>query len=124
VLVIVPINEAALVMSLFLRKTAAHAIPKLYSLVPEMKEELITVVVIGSADMAFGEVCHDMNRGLIYSRLLSTDPAAAKEVFLAGKPLIAEETDLLEPTLLDEHICHIASLASGYHKPPTALFVE
>ena len=42
---------------------------------------------------------------------------------MAEKPLISEETDLLEPTLLDELICHIASLASVYHKPPTA-FVE
>lgn len=42
---------------------------------------------------------------------------------LAEKPLIAEETDLIEPTLLDELICHIASLASVYHKPPSA-FVE
>jgi len=63
------------------------------------------------------------DRGFIYWRLLSTDPAAAKDVVLAEKPLIAEETDLLEPTLLDELICHIASLASVYHKPPTA-FVE
>ena len=63
------------------------------------------------------------DRGFIYWRLLSTDPAAAKEVVLAEKPLISEETDLLEPTLLDELICHIASLASVYHKPPTA-FVE
>ena len=37
--------------------------------------------------------------------------------------MISEETDLIEPTLLDELICHIASLASVYHKPPTA-FVE
>jgi hypothetical protein len=29
----------------------------------------------------------------------------------------------LEPTLLDELICHISSLASVYHKPPNA-FVE
>lgn len=42
---------------------------------------------------------------------------------MADKPLISEETDLLEPTLLDELICHISSLASVYHKPPTA-FVE
>lgn len=63
------------------------------------------------------------DRGFIYWRLLSTDPAAAKEVVLAEKPLISEETDLIEPTLLDELICHIASLASVYHKPPTA-FVE
>ena len=52
------------------------------------------------------------DRGFIYWRLLSTDPAAAKEVVLAEKPLISEETDLIEPTLLDELICHIASLAS------------
>ena len=63
------------------------------------------------------------DRGFIYWRLLSTDPAAAKDVVPAEKPLIAEETDLLEPTLLDELICHIASLASVYHKPPRA-FVE
>jgi vesicle coat complex subunit len=63
------------------------------------------------------------DRGYIYWRLLSTDAAAAKCVVLAEKPLIAEETDLLEPTLLDELVCHIASLASVYHKPPSA-FVE
>ena len=39
------------------------------------------------------------------------------------KPLISEETDLIEPTLLDELICYIGTLASVYHKPPSA-FVE
>jgi len=39
-------------------------------------------------------------------------------VVLAEKPLISEETDLLEPTLLDELVCHIGTLASVYHKPP------
>uniref|UniRef100_A0A4W4FSF6 AP complex subunit beta n=1 Tax=Electrophorus electricus TaxID=8005 RepID=A0A4W4FSF6_ELEEL len=63
------------------------------------------------------------DRGYIYWRLLSTDPVAAKEVVLAEKPLISEETDLIEPTLLEELICHIGSLASVYHKPPNA-FVE
>ena len=58
------------------------------------------------------------DRGFIYWCLLSTDPAAAKEVVLAEKSLIADEADQLEPTLLDELICHIASLASVYHKPP------
>lgn len=63
------------------------------------------------------------DRGYIYWRLLSTDPVTAKEVVLSEKPLISEETDLIEPTLLDELICHIGSLASVYHKPPSA-FVE
>lgn len=30
---------------------------------------------------------------------------------------------MLEPTLLDELICHLASLASVYHRPPSS-FVE
>ncbi|XP_018425692.1 PREDICTED: AP-1 complex subunit beta-1 [Nanorana parkeri] len=63
------------------------------------------------------------DRGYIYWRLLSTDPVAAKEVVLAEKPLISEETDLIEPTLLEELICYIGTLASVYHKPPSA-FVE
>lgn len=59
----------------------------------------------------------------IYWRLLSADPAAAKQVVLAEKPLISEETDLLEPSLLDQLVCHIGSLASVYHKPPSS-FVD
>jgi hypothetical protein len=42
-------------------------------------------------------------------------------VVLCEKPLISEETDLLEPSLLDELLCHIGSLASVYHKPPRCL---
>ncbi|KAI1728991.1 non-SMC mitotic condensation complex subunit 1 domain-containing protein [Ditylenchus destructor] len=63
------------------------------------------------------------DRGYIYWRLLSADPAAAKEVVLAEKPLISEETDLLEPSLLSQLVCHIGSLASVYHKPPSS-FVD
>jgi hypothetical protein len=63
------------------------------------------------------------DRGYIYWRLLLTDPAAARAVVLCEKPLISEETDLLEPTLLDELICHISSLAAVYHKPPST-FVD
>ena len=39
---------------------------------------------------------------------------------MAEKPLICEETDLIEPSLLDELICHISSLASVYHRPPSS----
>jgi len=60
------------------------------------------------------------DRGYIYWRLLSADPGAAKEVVLAEKPLISEETDLLEPSLLNQLVCHIGSLASVYHKPPSS----
>ncbi|KAL7036751.1 hypothetical protein ACKWTF_008930 [Chironomus riparius] len=66
-IVMLAIKDSAQDMSPYVRKTAAHAIPKLYNLDPEQKEELITVIekllsdrttlVVGSAVMAFEEVC-------------------------------------------------------------------
>ncbi|CAF0929147.1 unnamed protein product [Didymodactylos carnosus] len=98
------------------------AIVKLFLKKPsETPQELVTrVLTLVTQDSDNPDL---RDRGYIYWRLLSTDPKAAKEVVLAEKPLISEETDLLEPTLLDELICHIGSLASVYHKPPNA-FVE
>jgi len=97
------------------------AIVKLFLKRPTDTQELVQQVLSLATQDSENPDLRD--RGFIYWRLLSTDPAAAKDVVLAEKPLIAEETDLVEPTLLDELICHIASLASVYHKPPTA-FVE
>uniref|UniRef100_A0A224X613 AP-3 complex subunit beta n=1 Tax=Panstrongylus lignarius TaxID=156445 RepID=A0A224X613_9HEMI len=66
-IVMLAIKDSASDMSPYVRKTAAHAIPKLYSLDPEQKDELIhviekllsdkTTLVVGSAVMAFEEVC-------------------------------------------------------------------
>ncbi|XP_015907382.1 AP-1 complex subunit beta-1 [Parasteatoda tepidariorum] len=97
------------------------AIVKLFLKRPTETQELVQQVLSLATQDSDNPDLRD--RGFIYWRLLSTDPAAAKEVVLAEKPLISEETDLLEPTLLDELICHISSLASVYHKPPSA-FVE
>ncbi|CAF0817452.1 unnamed protein product [Didymodactylos carnosus] len=98
------------------------AIVKLFLKKPsETPQELVTRVLTLVTQESDNPDLRD--RGYIYWRLLSTDPKAAKEVVLAEKPLISEETDLLEPTLLDELICHIGTLASVYHKPPNA-FVE
>jgi len=97
------------------------AIVKLFLKKPQETQELVQKVLSLATQDSDNPDLRD--RGYIYWRLLSTDPAAAKEVVLAEKPLISEETDLIEPTLLDELICHISSLASVYHKPPSA-FVE
>lgn len=97
------------------------AIVKLFLKRPTDTQELVQQVLSLATQDSDNPDLRD--RGFIYWRLLSTDPAAAKEVVLAEKPLISEETDLIEPTLLDELVCHIASLASVYHKPPSA-FVE
>uniref|UniRef100_A0A8D0H8P5 AP-3 complex subunit beta n=1 Tax=Sphenodon punctatus TaxID=8508 RepID=A0A8D0H8P5_SPHPU len=63
------IKEAAADLSPYVRKNAAHAIQKLYSLDPEQKEMLIEVIekllkdkstlVAGSVVMSFEEVCPD-----------------------------------------------------------------
>lgn len=97
------------------------AIVKLFLKKPTETQDLVqNVLTLTTQDTDNPDL---RDRGYIYWRLLSTDAAAAKDVVLSEKPLISEETDLLEPTLLDELICHISSLASVYHKPPNA-FVE
>ena len=63
------IKDCAQDMSPFVRKTVAHSIPKLHSLDPTQKEQLIDVIeklmkdqftmVIGSAIVAFEQVCPD-----------------------------------------------------------------
>lgn len=65
-IVMLAIRDSAQDMSPYVRKTAAHAIPKLYNLDPEQKDELVSVIekllsdrttlVVGSAVMAFEEV--------------------------------------------------------------------
>ena len=42
----------------------------------------------------------------------------AKDVVLSEKPVITSANDDLEPTLLDDLIKHIGTLASVYHKRP------
>uniref|UniRef100_A0A9I9CM22 Beta-adaptin-like protein n=1 Tax=Cucumis melo TaxID=3656 RepID=A0A9I9CM22_CUCME len=60
------------------------------------------------------------DRAYIYWRLLSTDPEAAKDVVLAEKPVIGDDSNLLDSSLLDELLANIATLSSVYHKPPEA----
>uniref|UniRef100_A0A1D1XM11 Beta-adaptin-like protein n=1 Tax=Anthurium amnicola TaxID=1678845 RepID=A0A1D1XM11_9ARAE len=58
------------------------------------------------------------DRAYIYWRLLSTDPEAAKDIVLAEKPVISDDSNQLDPSLLDELLANIATLSSVYHKPP------
>jgi AP-1 complex subunit beta-1 len=60
------------------------------------------------------------DRAYIYWRLLSTDPEAAKEIVLVEKPVISDTQDSLEPSLLDNLLGELGSLASVYHKPASS----
>ena len=63
------------------------------------------------------------DRAFIYWRLLSTDPEAAKRVVLAERPIIMDDTNTLEGSLLDELLQNMSTLASVYHKPAST-FVQ
>ena len=68
-IVMLAIKDCAQDLSPFVRKTVAHSIPKLYSLDPSQSDQLIDVIeklmkdqftmVIGSAIVAFEQVCPD-----------------------------------------------------------------
>lgn len=45
---------------------------------------------------------------------------AAKDVVLAEKPVISDDSNSIDPSLLDELLANIATLSSVYHKPPDA----
>lgn len=60
------------------------------------------------------------DRGFMYWRLLSADPEAAKAVVLAERPLIKDTSSALEPELLALLMENLGTLASVFHKPPTA----
>ncbi|CAG2171359.1 unnamed protein product [Oppiella nova] len=70
-IMLIAIRDCSNDMSPYVRKTAAHAIPKLYALDPDLKHEIIDIVerllndrtalVLGSAVAAFEEVCGDRN---------------------------------------------------------------
>jgi len=59
------------------------------------------------------------DRGFVYSRLLSFAPGSAKQVVLAERPMIVDNSTALEEKTLGELISNISTLASIYHKPPS-----
>jgi AP-1 complex subunit beta-1 len=64
------------------------------------------------------------DRGFVYWRLLSSSPDAARRVVLAEKPVIEDDTNRLEPDVLDELIGYMSTLASIYHKPPETFVMK
>ena len=58
------------------------------------------------------------DRAYVYWRLLSTDPEKAKAVVLADKPVISDNSNQLDNSLLNRLMTNLGTLASVYHKPP------
>lgn len=60
------------------------------------------------------------DRAYVYWRLLSSDPQIAKNVVLSARPPITSTIPVLPAPLLDSLLPHLSTLASVYHKPPSA----
>ncbi|KAK4703229.1 hypothetical protein P7C70_g2981, partial [Phenoliferia sp. Uapishka_3] len=58
------------------------------------------------------------DRGFIYWRLLSTDPAAATDIVFSEKPTISTESEAADTNVLDRLLLHAGTLASLYGKEP------
>lgn len=62
------------------------------------------------------------DRGYMYWRLLSTDPAAAKKIVMGEKPPITAESEKLDPKTLEELLLNVGTLATVYLKPVQQVF--
>ncbi|SPQ94595.1 AP complex subunit beta [Plasmodiophora brassicae] len=89
---------------------------KLFLKRPEAAQELVRRVLDLSTERSDNPDLRD--RGYVYWRLLSTDPAAAKKIVVALKPVISDDTGKLPDEALDVLLKNVATLASVYHKTP------
>lgn len=62
------------------------------------------------------------DRGFMYWRLLSSDPAAAKTIVMGTKPPITADSEKLDPVTLEELCLCIGTLATIYLKPVQQVF--
>lgn len=93
---------------------------KLFILRPTKGQELVPKVLKWATEETDNPDLRD--RGYMYWRLLSTDPAAAKQVVMGEKPPITAESEKLDPFTLQEMCLSVGSLATIYLKPIKSVF--
>lgn len=93
---------------------------KLFIKRPTVSQELVPKVLKWATDVDNPDL---RDRGFIYWRLLSADPAATRTILLSDRPAISTDTDNLDPILLQELIHHLSTLSSLVQRPPH-LFLE
>jgi AP-2 complex subunit beta-1 len=62
------------------------------------------------------------DRGYMYWRLLSSDPASAKQIVMGERPPITAESEKLDPVTLEEMCLSVGTLATVYLKPVQQVF--
>jgi AP-1 complex subunit beta-1 len=94
------------------------AVVKLFLKKPDESQGLVQKVL--QAATAESDNPDIRDRAYVYWRLLSSDPQIAKNVVLSARPPITSTIPVLPTPLLDSLLPHLSTLASVYHKPPSA----
>lgn len=90
------------------------AVVKLFLKRPSSAQEMVKrVLALATQDSDNPDL---RDRGYVYWRLLSTNPEQAKQIVLADKPTIEDDTNLIEGGLLEDLVANLATLSSVYHK--------
>ncbi|ETO27025.1 hypothetical protein RFI_10103 [Reticulomyxa filosa] len=89
---------------------------KLFLKKPDKSKQLVQKVLNLATEKSDNPDLRD--RGYVYWRLLSSDPAAAKAVVLASRPEISAETFSLPKDYLNELLENVSTLAAVYQRPP------
>lgn len=90
---------------------------KIYLKLGEEGEEMIVDILKLATEEA--ENPDLRNRGYVYWRMLTSDPDLAKELILEEKPIISDQSENLDPSLLDSLIAYLGTLYSINQKPPS-----
>eukprot|EP01124_Arcella_intermedia_P002500 TRINITY_DN11356_c0_g1_i2.p1 TRINITY_DN11356_c0_g1~~TRINITY_DN11356_c0_g1_i2.p1 ORF type:complete len:897 (+),score=141.14 TRINITY_DN11356_c0_g1_i2:31-2691(+) len=90
---------------------------KLFLKDPESTQQMVT----NTLEVGMNEIENPdtRDRAYLYWRLLTIHPSAAKSVVASLRPLMSDDSDNLEPSVLTELLGNISTLASVYHKPPS-----
>jgi len=95
---------------------------KLFLKMPDQNKDLVQKVLNLATEESKNPDLRD--RGYVYWRLLSTDPAVARAVVLAERPTISDTTFDFDKEYLDQLLDHVSTLSSIYHKPPESFVLS
>lgn len=93
---------------------------KLFIQRPTKGQELVPKVLKWATEDTDNPDLRD--RGYMYWRLLSSNPAAAKQIVMGEKPPITAESEKLDPVTLQEMCMVVGTLATIYLKPIKSVF--
>ena len=93
---------------------------KLFIQRPTKGQELVPKVLKWATEDTDNPDLRD--RGYMYWRLLSSDPATAKKIVMGDKPAISAESEKLDPATLEEMCLNVGTLATVYLKPVQQIF--